>query len=202
MRSVRRFLGAGGAGPGGKSPPPLPPQAAPTVEAVPRFPVGRRLVRSSLCQARSWSATYRAPINDMLLALNPRRRPQGTPSSAGHYGDFDGDITAAVLEEAGKLASDVLAPLNHQWQRRARHQTRRRQGDDRAGLAGRLSTLDRGRLERGVRTRRRLAGKACRSLSMPSGDRDAGAPRISRSASARCCRCRRSKRSTPMAATR
>ncbi|MFG9891781.1 acyl-CoA dehydrogenase, partial [Pseudomonas aeruginosa] len=31
---------------------------------------------------------------------------------AGHYGDFDGDITAAVLEEAGKFASDVLAPLN------------------------------------------------------------------------------------------
>jgi len=31
---------------------------------------------------------------------------------AGHYGDFDGDITAAVLEEAGKFAGDVLAPLN------------------------------------------------------------------------------------------
>ncbi|MFX5233397.1 hypothetical protein ABTC74_19820, partial [Acinetobacter baumannii] len=31
---------------------------------------------------------------------------------AGHYGDFDGDITAAVLEEAGKFAADVLAPLN------------------------------------------------------------------------------------------
>src|SRR5207245_9438453 len=27
-------------------------------------------------------------------------------------GDFDGDITAAVLEEAGKFAADVLAPLN------------------------------------------------------------------------------------------
>src|SRR3978361_136501 len=31
---------------------------------------------------------------------------------AGHYGDFDGDITATVLEEAGKFATDVLAPLN------------------------------------------------------------------------------------------
>jgi len=31
---------------------------------------------------------------------------------AGHYGDFDAEITAAVLEEAGKFAGDVLAPLN------------------------------------------------------------------------------------------
>jgi acyl-CoA dehydrogenase len=31
---------------------------------------------------------------------------------AGHYGDFDADIVTAVLEEAGRFASDVLAPLN------------------------------------------------------------------------------------------
>ena len=55
--------------------------------------------------------TYRAPINDMLLALNHGAGLQAAVQ-AGHYGDFDGDITAAVLEEAGKFASDVLAPLN------------------------------------------------------------------------------------------
>src|SRR6478735_3209096 len=55
--------------------------------------------------------TYRAPINDMLLALNHGAGLQAAVN-AGHYGDFDGDITAAVLEEAGKFASDVLAPLN------------------------------------------------------------------------------------------
>src|SRR5246500_657213 len=55
--------------------------------------------------------TYRAPINDMLLALNHGAGLQAA-LQAGHYGDFDGDITAAVLEEAGKFASDVLAPLN------------------------------------------------------------------------------------------
>ena len=55
--------------------------------------------------------TYRAPINDMLLALNQGAGLQAA-LKAGHYGDFDGDITAAVLEEAGKFASDVLAPLN------------------------------------------------------------------------------------------
>ena len=55
--------------------------------------------------------TYRAPINDMLLALN---YGAGLLSAveAGHYGDFDAEITATVLEEAGKFAADVLAPLN------------------------------------------------------------------------------------------
>ncbi|WP_128924278.1 acyl-CoA dehydrogenase [Bradyrhizobium guangxiense] len=55
--------------------------------------------------------TYRAPINDMLLSLNHGAGLKAAVE-AGHYGDFDADIAAAVLEEAGKFASDVLAPLN------------------------------------------------------------------------------------------
>jgi len=55
--------------------------------------------------------TYRAPISDMLLALNHGAGLQAAVK-AGHYGDFDADITTAVLEEAGKFATDVLAPLN------------------------------------------------------------------------------------------
>jgi 3-(methylsulfanyl)propanoyl-CoA dehydrogenase len=55
--------------------------------------------------------TYRAPIHDMLLALNHGAGLEAAVK-AGHYGDFDGDIAAAVLEEAGRFASDVLAPLN------------------------------------------------------------------------------------------
>jgi acyl-CoA dehydrogenase len=55
--------------------------------------------------------TYRAPINDMLLALH-HGAGLAAAVKAGHYGDFDGDITAAVLGEAGRFASDVLAPLN------------------------------------------------------------------------------------------
>jgi alkylation response protein AidB-like acyl-CoA dehydrogenase len=55
--------------------------------------------------------TYRAPINDILLALNHGAGLQAAVQ-AGHYGDFDADITAAVLEEAGRFAADVLAPLN------------------------------------------------------------------------------------------
>src|ERR1700740_1482494 len=55
--------------------------------------------------------TYRVPINDILLALNHGAGLKAAVE-AGHYGDFDAEITAAVLEEAGKFASDVLAPLN------------------------------------------------------------------------------------------
>src|SRR5215468_11801120 len=55
--------------------------------------------------------TYRAPISDMLLSLNHGAGLKAAVE-AGHYGDFDADITAAVLEEAGKFATDVLAPLN------------------------------------------------------------------------------------------
>ena len=55
--------------------------------------------------------TYRAPINDMLLALNHGAGLEAAVK-AGHYGDFDGDIASAVLEEAGRFATDVLAPLN------------------------------------------------------------------------------------------
>ncbi|MGN6312081.1 MAG: acyl-CoA dehydrogenase [Xanthobacteraceae bacterium] len=55
--------------------------------------------------------TYRAPINDILLALNHGAGLQAAVD-AGHLGDYDADIAAAVLEEAGKFAGDVLAPLN------------------------------------------------------------------------------------------
>jgi alkylation response protein AidB-like acyl-CoA dehydrogenase len=55
--------------------------------------------------------TYRAPLNDILLALN---HGAGFAKAAGakQLGDYDIEMTAAVLEEAGKFAQDVLAPLN------------------------------------------------------------------------------------------
>src|SRR6204780_600783 len=59
---------------------------------------------------RVTAMTYRAPINDMLLALNHGAGLEAAVK-AGHYGDFDADITSAVLGEAGKFGSGVLAPL-------------------------------------------------------------------------------------------
>src|SRR5215471_10058780 len=61
--------------------------------------------------AREYAMTYRAPISDMLLSLNHGAGLKAAVE-AGHYGDFDAEITAAVLEEAGKFATEVLAPLN------------------------------------------------------------------------------------------
>lgn len=55
--------------------------------------------------------TYRAPIDDMLLALN-HGAALNEAVRAGHYKDYDAETAAAVIEEAGKFAGDVLAPLN------------------------------------------------------------------------------------------
>jgi acyl-CoA dehydrogenase len=55
--------------------------------------------------------TFRAPIDDIVLALN-----QGggllRAVRDGHYGGYDAEMTTAVLKEAGRFAEDVLAPLN------------------------------------------------------------------------------------------
>lgn len=55
--------------------------------------------------------TYRAPLDDILLALNTGAG-LADATAAGQLGDFDTGIAAAVLEEAGRFAADVLAPLN------------------------------------------------------------------------------------------
>lgn len=55
--------------------------------------------------------TYRAPVDDIILSLNHGAGLLAAVK-AGHYGDFDIDMTAAVVEEAGKFATDVLDPLN------------------------------------------------------------------------------------------
>ncbi len=55
--------------------------------------------------------TYRAPVEDILLALN-YGAALNEAIRAGHYPDYDADTASAVIEEAGKFASEVLAPLN------------------------------------------------------------------------------------------
>src|SRR5205807_7855478 len=78
---------------------------------VERTPVSWEYGGSHYPKSEIFVMTYRAPITDILLALNHGAGLQAAVN-AGHYGDFGGDITAAVLEEAGKFAGDVLAPLN------------------------------------------------------------------------------------------
>jgi acyl-CoA dehydrogenase len=55
--------------------------------------------------------TYRAPVADIAFAL--KHAAGLDPALAeGLYGDLDDATIEAVLEEAGKFASDVIAPLN------------------------------------------------------------------------------------------
>jgi len=55
--------------------------------------------------------TYRAPVADIAFAL--KHASGFAPALAeGLYGDLAEDLVDAVLAEAGRFASDVLAPLN------------------------------------------------------------------------------------------
>jgi len=55
--------------------------------------------------------TYRAPVADIAFAL---KHAAGLRSAIaeGLYGDLDEETVDSVLEEAGKFATDVIAPLN------------------------------------------------------------------------------------------
>src|SRR4051812_31871836 len=55
--------------------------------------------------------TYRAPVDDIAFALR-NAAGLGPALADGLYGDLSDDVIQAVLEQAGKFASDVLAPLN------------------------------------------------------------------------------------------
>jgi butyryl-CoA dehydrogenase len=55
--------------------------------------------------------TYRAPVADIAFTL---RRVAGLDQvlADGLFPDLDGGLLEAILEEAGRFATDVLAPLN------------------------------------------------------------------------------------------
>ena len=55
--------------------------------------------------------TYRVPVEDIVFTLlNTAGLQQSL--DAGLFPDVDAETVAAVLEEAGKFAGDVIAPLN------------------------------------------------------------------------------------------
>ncbi|MEM8789433.1 MAG: acyl-CoA dehydrogenase C-terminal domain-containing protein [Pseudomonadota bacterium] len=53
---------------------------------------------------------YNAPLKDMDFVLHETLKVQD--SAIPGYDELDRDFTSAILEEAGKIARDVLAPLN------------------------------------------------------------------------------------------
>jgi len=55
--------------------------------------------------------TYRAPVADIAFTLK-HAAGFGAARDQGLYGDLADDVVDAVLEEAGRFATDVIAPLN------------------------------------------------------------------------------------------
>src|SRR5262249_6948533 len=55
--------------------------------------------------------TYRAPVADIAFALKHAAGLNGALAE-GLYGDLDEETVDSVLAEAGRFASDVIAPLN------------------------------------------------------------------------------------------
>ncbi len=63
--------------------------------------------------------SYTAPVKDMQFVLHHVLKVQASPIAG--YSDLDEGFTSAVLEEAGKVASEVLAPLNATGDREGCH---------------------------------------------------------------------------------
>ena len=55
--------------------------------------------------------TYRAPVTDIAFSLKHAAGLQAALAE-GLYGDLDEEMVDQVLEEAGRFAADVIAPLN------------------------------------------------------------------------------------------
>src|SRR3954447_10561536 len=76
------------------------------------FRYGERGTLASKPEAsRVTPMTYRAPVSDIAFTL---KHSAGLKQAIaeGLYGDLSEDVVEAVLEEAGKFASTVIAPLN------------------------------------------------------------------------------------------
>ena len=58
-------------------------------------------------------SAYQAPLKDISLTLNQNCDLDGL-LRLPKFAETDRETTEAVLEEAGKLASGILAPLNRQ----------------------------------------------------------------------------------------
>ncbi len=56
--------------------------------------------------------SYTAPLDDMRFVINELANLEAVAALDGHQ-DATPDLVEAILEEAGKFGSEVLAPLNH-----------------------------------------------------------------------------------------
>ena len=126
--------------------------------------------------------TYRAPVADIAFALK-NAAGFGPALAEGLYGDLADDVVEAVLEEAGKFATDILAPLNAIGDR---HGARSKTAPSPRPRDGRRPTAP-GRRPAGTGSPRRRNGAArsSRTPSTPPASKCGTRPPW-RSASARC----------------
>src|SRR5437764_10170210 len=75
------------------------------------FVVCAAKLATDLDPSRDKSMTYRAPVADVAFTLKHSAGLKRAMDE-GLYGDLSEDVVDAVLEEAGKFASTVIAPLN------------------------------------------------------------------------------------------
>src|SRR5256714_3478692 len=75
------------------------------------FVVCAAKLATDLDRSRDKSMTYRAPVADIAFTLKHSAGLKRAMDE-GLYGDLSEDLVDAVLEEAGKFASTVIAPLN------------------------------------------------------------------------------------------
>ena len=78
--------------------------------------------------------TYRSPVADILFSL---QAVAGLPEMIGSnlHGDFDWETISSVVEEAGRFATDEIAPLNQLGRRRGGALRKRRRHRCRADSA-------------------------------------------------------------------
>src|SRR5690349_12548338 len=91
---------------------PMKPRSAPL--SLPSPPRSRKSSRrcnhlNSGYRSRLHRMTYRAPVAEIAFTL---KHGAGLSRTLGQGGELTADDVDAVLEEAGRFATDVLAPLN------------------------------------------------------------------------------------------
>src|SRR4051812_9085144 len=75
------------------------------------FRYGGGTLASKPWPSRFTSMTYRAPVSDIAFTLKHSAGLKQAMAQ-GLYGDLNEDVVDAVLEEAGKFATSVIAPVN------------------------------------------------------------------------------------------
>ena len=109
--------------------------------------------------------SYRSPVGDILFSLKAVADVPGM-IGRGLAGELDWDAVSSIVAEAGRFATEEIAPLNRPGDL-AGARLRKRRRHHAAGLCGRLPALGGGGLERRLRAGRvrRHGPAACSSTS-------------------------------------